>query len=49
MLSQPRAYGREFHGGSLWRGRLWSRLQDQDKTVLGEAGIQHKATYGEFE
>ena len=38
---------REFHGVSLWGGRLWLWLQNRNETSLNEAGIQHKAPYGE--
>lgn len=30
---------REFHGVSLWRGRLWPWAHAQDETGLSEAGI----------
>jgi hypothetical protein len=31
---------REFHGVSLWRGKLWLWLQNQSETILGEAEIK---------
>jgi uncharacterized protein (DUF1778 family) len=35
-------YGREFHGVSLWRGRLWPWAQAEGETGLNEAGIQQR-------
>ena len=37
---QPEEDGREFHGRSLWRGRLWPASQDAGETGLDEAGSQ---------
>ncbi|MEX3900878.1 RNA-guided endonuclease InsQ/TnpB family protein [Paraburkholderia sp. BR10954] len=36
-------HGREFHGFSLWRGRLWPSSQDGGETGLSEAGTRQQA------
>jgi hypothetical protein len=37
---QPEEHGREFHGVSLWRGRLWLDAQASGETGLDEAASQ---------